>query len=77
LLIIQTEVFVICPFVEEETNGNDPLANGLIGLNGLDHLWLSTYERSKLFVFPPADVPPGADFLPKPMYLTCLSAGAG
>jgi hypothetical protein len=68
------EVFVVCTFVDEETKRNYTFANGL---NGLTHLWLSAYERSKLFVFPPADVPLGADFLPKPMYLTCLSAGGG
>ncbi len=29
--------FVVCPFVDEETNGSYPVANGL---NGLAHLWL-------------------------------------
>ncbi len=31
LLIIQTEVCVICPFVYEETNRSYPFANGLKG----------------------------------------------
>jgi hypothetical protein len=26
---------VVCPFVDEETNGNNPFPNGLNGLNGL------------------------------------------
>ncbi len=28
-------MFVVCPFVDEETNGRFPFANGLNGLNGL------------------------------------------
>ncbi len=28
--------FVVCPFADEETNGDYPFANGL---NGLAHLW--------------------------------------
>jgi hypothetical protein len=34
---------VVCPFVDEETNGSYPFANGLNGqngLNGLVYLWL-------------------------------------
>jgi hypothetical protein len=31
--------FVVCQFVNEETNGNHLFANGLIRLNGLAHLW--------------------------------------
>jgi hypothetical protein len=27
--------FVVCPFVDEETNGSYPFANGLNGLNGV------------------------------------------
>jgi hypothetical protein len=34
---VQTE-FVVCPFVDEETNGSYPFANGLYGLNELVHL---------------------------------------
>jgi hypothetical protein len=30
--------FVVCPFVDEETDGIYPFANGLNGLNGLAHL---------------------------------------
>jgi hypothetical protein len=30
--------FVVCPFVDEETNGNWSFANGLNGLDGLAHL---------------------------------------
>jgi hypothetical protein len=30
--------FVICPFLDEETKGSYPFANGLNGLNGLAHL---------------------------------------
>jgi hypothetical protein len=30
--------FVVCPFVDEETNGSCPFVNGLNGLNGLAHL---------------------------------------
>jgi hypothetical protein len=30
--------FVICPFVDEETKGSYPFANGLNGLNGLAYL---------------------------------------
>jgi hypothetical protein len=30
---------VVCPFVDEETNGIYPLADGLNELNGLAHLW--------------------------------------
>jgi hypothetical protein len=68
-------VFVVCPFVDEETNGSYPLANGL---NGLVHLcnYLPMSGVNSLSS-PPADVPLGADFLAKPMYLTCLSAGGG
>jgi hypothetical protein len=29
---------VICPFLDEETKGSYPFANGLNGLNGLAHL---------------------------------------
>jgi hypothetical protein len=35
---MQIEV-TVCPFVDEETNRNDPIANGLNGLNRLAHLW--------------------------------------
>ncbi len=33
--------FVVCPFVDEETNGRFPFANGLTGLNGLAHPWVA------------------------------------
>jgi hypothetical protein len=32
--------FVVCPFVDEETNGSYLFAIGLNGLNRLAHLWL-------------------------------------
>jgi hypothetical protein len=40
--------FVICPFVDKETNGSYAFANGLNRLNRLAHLCLSTccYERT-------------------------------
>jgi hypothetical protein len=31
--------FVVCPFLDEETNGGFPFANGLNGLKGLVHPW--------------------------------------
>jgi hypothetical protein len=33
--------FVLSPFFNEETNGSYPFANGLNGLDGLDHLCLT------------------------------------
>jgi hypothetical protein len=33
-------IFVVCPFVDEETDGSYPFTNELNGLNGLAHLWL-------------------------------------
>ncbi len=41
LLIVQTEKFAVCPFVNEETNGSYPFASRLNELNRLAHLlWL-------------------------------------
>jgi hypothetical protein len=33
--------FVVCPFIDEETNGSYPFANKLNGLSGLVHLCLT------------------------------------
>ncbi len=38
--------FVICPFVDKETNRRYPFANGLKKLNGLAYLW--SYVRDSL-----------------------------
>jgi hypothetical protein len=37
--------FVVCPFVDEETNGSYPFANGL---NELAHLVTITHEKFRL-----------------------------
>jgi hypothetical protein len=42
--------FVVCLFVEEETNGSYPFANGLNGLNGLAHLqYIYIYREKWIF----------------------------
>jgi hypothetical protein len=47
--------FVVCPFVDEETNGSYPFVNGqngfngLNGLNGFAHLCIEYTERRQYF----------------------------
>jgi hypothetical protein len=36
--------FLLCPFVDEETDGSYPFANGVKGLNVLAHLWAMAIE---------------------------------
>jgi hypothetical protein len=36
---------VVCSFVDQETNGSYPFANGLNRLNRLTHLWSPVYLR--------------------------------
>jgi hypothetical protein len=42
--------FIVCPFVEEETNGCYPFAKGLNGLSGLAHLYLYLYKKVDFLV---------------------------
>jgi hypothetical protein len=50
--------FVVCPFIDEETNGSYPFTNGLNGHNGLAHIW--AFRRQRNPISPPA-APSSAD----------------
>jgi hypothetical protein len=47
---MQTE-FVVCPFVDEETNGSYLFANGLNRANGLAHLWSVVNSVQDFFIY--------------------------
>ncbi len=52
--------FVVCPFIDEETNGSNSVANELNGLNGLVHLCIPVHQ---IVTFSPVQCPFGLSSL--------------